>query len=100
MQRGKAGILDPVPDDLHSVREREAVRVLVRLQRGIVQEGLDAVMGQLQGFNLLAHQFRRLGTHDRMAAEQVRLDFVVGGLDLPALVAGPPQRSALSLASG
>ena len=93
MRRGEsAGIPDPAPNHVHCVDEGQAVRVLVRLLCRLVQEMPHGIVGQHQAFDLLADQRRRLAAQDRVAAQQVGLDLVVGALDLPALVI---QRSEL-----
>lgn len=87
LHRGEgAGILDPAAHHAHGIGEREAVRVLPGRAGRLMQKVAYGVVRQHQPFDFLFHQFRGLGAQNRMAAQQVRLDLVVGRFDLPALV--------------
>ena len=64
----------------------EAVRVLVDLARRLMDQAPHGVMRQHQAVHLLQHQVWCLAAQDRAGAQDVGLDFIVGGLHLPAFL--------------
>ena len=66
--------------------ERQAVRINVPLEGGLVHEAPDCEMGHQQAVELLADQVRSLAAQGDLTVPEVGFQLVKCGLDLPSLV--------------
>ncbi len=73
-------------DDTDRVQEGECIGVLIGLERGLMHETANGEMRHQQPEEFLLDQIRRLAAQDDLCTAQVRLQFVQGRLDFPALV--------------
>ena len=81
-----AGIDDPATHDADGVHEGYSVWILPGLVGGLVDQAAHGVVGEHEPVDLLVDEVGRLAAQGGAGPEDVGLDLVVGGLDLPPLV--------------
>ncbi len=71
---------------MHGVHEGYSVGILPGLAGGLVDQASHGVVGEHEPVDLLVDQVGRLAAQGGAGPEDVGLDLVIGGLDLPPLV--------------
>ena len=73
-------------DDANGVNERQAVGVLVGVQRGFMHQAANGEVRHHEPVEFLANQIGGLAAQDDLGAAQMGLQFVQRGFDFPALM--------------